>query len=435
MQNSTNSLKSFRWSRDRALNGVWGPEISTVSNSWLKIVSNVGPLIKGDFFRPNPWSYTVVNQSYLRGVVDRISIQPGNRTELHYWGQLKGSPSFGAMPGLQALRDANYNRAVSRLNEKVRGSLDLATSLAETGQLVKMLNLVGRLKAGFVDMAKSYNREVERRLIKRRSENRAAKGKASLERDLKRWQSGLARRHPKSFRPVPLNPGLVSRASSLGANGWCEFTYGWNPLISDIRGVAENMVGFVTNHDKVSASSKLQLNEVEKYTINSDGCDMPGEIVTKGFVRTKFGVWLAPGWDTGLARWTSLNPASVAWELIPYSFVVDWLFDIGEYLRGLETAFLYGNIFQFGYQSELVWYERKFTSIGARRISGLETQSWSSNASYQTAVFSRRNLISYPAPRIPSFNVNLGSNQLISAASLLRQLLGRGRVGHTWSQG
>lgn len=35
------------------------------------------------------------------------------------------------------------------------------------------------------------------------------------------------------------------------------------------------------------------------------------------------------------------NPLSVAWELIPFSFVVDWFLPIGKYLDALDVPLLY----------------------------------------------------------------------------------------------
>jgi hypothetical protein len=32
-----------------------------------------------------------------------------------------------------------------------------------------------------------------------------------------------------------------------------------------------------------------------------------------------------------------LNPATVAWELVPYSFIADWFVPVGDYLTGLTA--------------------------------------------------------------------------------------------------
>lgn len=385
--------------------------------AWRKVVSNVGPLIKGNFKDPNPWRYTVNKRSYLEGHWSRISIEPGNRSRL-ICDQGTLSDTTQACGYLQddSYLSPNYDRAVERLNEKVRGNLDLSVALGETGQTAKMLNLVDRFKVGYAGMVASYHREVMRGV-------RDAHNLKLLDRRLRKWQKTTVSRYRDHYRPVPINKGVVSRVSSLGANGWLEFTYGWSPLISDIRGVAENVLGFSRNRNWVKASSTLRSEEREQAEVILDGISMPGEIVTDVVVKTRFKIFLDPSFDNNLAKWTSLNPASIAWELTPYSFVVDWFLDIGSYIRGLETAFLYGNQFQSGYCSELITYTRRFSSVGARRIPGVESQVWRAVETLRHTNFSRRLLISYPAPHVPSFKVDLGASRLISAASLLRQLL------------
>lgn len=414
MLSSDTQLKKLCHEFQRQANGQIALDSWTPTDSWRRTVT-ASSLIKGNFKDPNPWSYTVRTRVGLTGSIRRVVLDnPSNKTELLKEGQVDFNWFISEL-STAADETATYNGAVERLNDKIRGKLDLATSLAETGQTVKMLNLVDRFKAGVVDMQRSFVREIFRKSRELR------KGRA-LEKALRRWQRGLASRHPGAYRPVPVNPGLVNRSSSLAANGWCEYTYGWSPLISDIRNVAENIVGFVRNKDAIRVSCTKRLDAKETVSISSYGVNMPCEIVTVGFVKTIIGVKLRPGWDDNLAKWTSLNPLSVTWELIPYSFVVDWFLDIGSYIRGLETALLYGNFFQSGYRSTLVKYDRKLTGIGAKKV-GIESQVWSVNSGLSKTTFGRSILQSYPSPYLPSFQVDLGSARLLSAAALLRQLL------------
>lgn len=43
-------------------------------------------------------------------------------------------------------------------------------------------------------------------------------------------------------------------------------------------------------------------------------------------------------WDNFLARHGLLNIAALSWELIPFSFVVDWWINVGEVLTSLDSA-------------------------------------------------------------------------------------------------
>jgi hypothetical protein len=122
---------------------------------------------------------------------------------------------------------------------------------------------------------------------------------------------------------------------------------------------------------------------------------------------------------------------SLAWELIPYSFVVDWFVDVGSYLRNLETALLYRKFVTSGYVSELYAFEG--SEVGINKANGYAIGSGKSNenwarflnvkAKIRRVQFARTKLSSYPLPRLPTFKVALGSQRLFSAAALLRQLL------------
>jgi hypothetical protein len=144
----------------------------------------------------------------------------------------------------------------------------------------------------------------------------------------------------------------------------------------------------------------------------------------QGVIKAKYQIQLAPNYDQSLAKWTSLNPLSVAWELVPYSFVVDWFYDVGSYMRNLETALLYDNKFKSGFVSTLALYEGHGTALDQRNPSSSGRNFLiTGNASIRRASFNRVLLFSYPLPSIPSFQVDLGWQRLLSAASLLRQKL------------
>jgi len=379
-------------------------------------------VIKGDFKSPNPWSYNVTASTTWNGkyIVEDLRYEKPFFA-LIVTGQVSGERTGVALLDTATVYYQTRNDALERLSEKVRGSLDLATSLAESGQAVKMLNLVDRLTRGMADMKRSWKREIldQLRTFKKRRQAAAA---------LQRWQRGVKARNPGSYRPQRAKPGmaaaLLSGTTKSLANGWCEYTYGWNPLISDIKNIANNVVGFVHNKCVVKASATQSLDQqsvIRGYVFNAWYGDVPSTY--KGFIKHTIKIRLDPGFDSGLGRWTSLNPLAVAWELFPYSFVVDWVFDIGSYMRNLETSLLYGTKFLDGMESTLVKYTGT-AEVNSRYDSGGGTPvTFVARGGTEISAFSRSLIFSYPAPTLPSFKLDLGSNRLLSAAALLRQLI------------
>jgi len=269
------------------------------------------------------------------------------------------------------------------------------------------------------DMKRSWKREIldQLRSLKKR---RAAAGA------LRRWQKGIKARYPGSYRPQRVRPSdaqaIVSGSSKTLANGWCEYTYGWNPLLSDIKNVADNIVGFVHNKCAVKAKGTRSLDDRVTETRNFSAWTGPAKINYQGFVSVEFGILLNVGFDNNLGRWSSMNPLSVAYELFPYSFVIDWVFDLGSYMRNVETSLLYGTSFKSGFESTLVRYEGTAT-VRNIMVQGVRDYTMSVEGSKQVCSFSRQLLFSFPTPQVPSFDVQLGSARLLSAAALLRQLL------------
>jgi hypothetical protein len=132
--------------------------------------------------------------------------------------------------------------------------------------------------------------------------------------------------------------------------------------------------------------------------------------------------------DFDASRWSSLNPISIAWEVMPYSFVIDWFVNIGGTLRNLETALLERRSkFVNGYWTHLdvvdARYVTPFTRYSAGGGDNWEVDPRTRN--WKRIRFERNLLSSYPFPMVPSFRAELGTERLLSAASLLANFLPR----------
>jgi len=265
-----------------------------------------------------------------------------------------------------------YNTALGRLYDDIRSGgvgsgLDLSVDFAEGRQVGRMIGDVGKL-ASYV----------------------------------------------RSFRP------------KNWANKWLEYQYGWRPLVNSI-------------YDSYQAIMKRRLYGLMKVVgkaktrIHTDNVFLDGLWQgSKEFVghqaayRTKVVCYYRVKNTVAqqLAGYTSLNPVSIAWELTPYSFVVDWLYDIGGYLRCLESALLYQMGFVEGYQVNGYLSLQSSWSQGGGVFSG-------STLAGQTSAFCRQSykkripITLYPLPRIPRFESDLGWQRCISGASLMSQHLGK----------
>lgn len=263
-----------------------------------------------------------------------------------------------------------YNRALASLYAKVRGDLDLSISAFEADKTVAMLRSLRRLST-FVDGLKPKN-----------------------------W-----------------------------GNSWLMWQYGMRPLVDDVYKTASKLIagqGFPPVHVRTRAKQITTKEDIYSYFAPG----VPQKRTCWASYRCMFDIVFdfKPSVITELAGWSSVNPISIAWELLPYSFVADWLYNVGGYLRNTENALLYGQAFKSGY------YVQTHKIHRTSRVSGGYSDSTGSGSvncefvSFEASKY-RTVLSSAPFPRPPSFKVDLGSSQVISAAALLLQPLQKlGRI-------
>jgi hypothetical protein len=340
-----------------------------------------GAIVHGNFHDPNAWSYTIWEQrnwvgshkveawSYVH-IGGGVYVMRKNWTKTTTGDYGQGDGPENGLPAYD--QDLLYNIALNRLNERVRGELDLGVGLAEAGQTIRMIRALSRVR--------DYSRS-----------------------------SGFG-----SGRDL--------------ANGWLQWQYGWRPLMTDVFGAANEALNIVLKTlKKCTGSANLPLTpktNQSRYIFNQ-----ARKVICKGSGKASCRIVCVielPG--ATLDRWSTLNPIGLGWELVPYSFIVDWFFDVGSFLRNAETALLYSARFVSGYVSELYAWDGQETAPYKTYRTGV----WDNyndhfydeaRASIRYRKFKRSKLLTYPFPRAPSFRCDLGSQQLLSLAAILRQLL------------
>lgn len=188
---------------------------------------------------------------------------------------------------------------------------------------------------------------------------------------------------------------------------WLEYHFGWEPLYKDIYSGCCDL-GDKLPWGIVSASS------TEDTAINwqRTGPNLAGKCSGEGRCIVKLsGVYYAD--NPGLYLLNSLgviNPISVAWELVPFSFAVDWFLPIGQYLQSL-TDFVG------------VHREREYTTV-YKTASGVLTQ-WKSSCRYDGMRMDRSTGIAAPKPTFKlyrGFSVVRGVTAIALLTGMLRSL-------------
>ncbi len=128
---------------------------------------------------------------------------------------------------------------------------------------------------------------------------------------------------------VPVSPrysGKVGRGSENLTSTWLEYQYGWKPMLKDI-------------HDAtIYLANKLEVPKQKSYVVRKQKVLYPAaspsyknaehfRIIRK---RIEF-IAKEPAFEATYSEQN--NPLLLAWELLPYSFVADWIYPVSSYLQ------------------------------------------------------------------------------------------------------
>lgn len=204
---------------------------------------------------------------------------------------------------------------------------------------------------------------------------------------------------------------------------WLAAQYLWKPLVSDIYNVVSEVSNQVVRKDfKISASATHVEPIDHLQTMFINGVSFPKVRVTgtaSARVKACYKMRVNGQLDT-LARMTSLDPAVIAWELLPYSFVVDWFYNIGGYLSQLETRARYSSAIRGGYITRTQKVDANFHHSGkdttGKYFSGM-------GGTVSRKQLTRQVTNAFPQPVTPQFECDLGAGTLLNAAALLASKL------------
>jgi len=213
------------------------------------------------------------------------------------------------------------------------------------------------------------------------------------------------------------------------ANAWLQLQYGWKPLMSDLAGLQKQVHKKFLEGTKIEASGFNKSSRSRKWKQN--GLDY--EMVSESSVKVVLKATIIRERLYGINNWGLINPASVAWELVPFSFVVDWVMPVGNTLEALTASA--GLAFNGGYKN--IRKRHTVTAKGSSQGSIRDGQNDYSQqsvhqqgyCSWTNTDFQRWKLEAFPWPEFYAGNGAFFSNKddspkvnrILNALALLRQ--------------
>lgn len=207
-------------------------------------------------------------------------------------------------------------------------------------------------------------------------------------------------------------------AKKSAANLWLELQYGWKPLLSDVHSAAEQLAEWNLRISKQwykaghtvqkTFSSEVTVRGVERTSRNTN-------------MRISKTVFFSVNSETArrLVEIGLTNPASIAWEATPYSFVVDWFLPVGKYLDNLDSTL--GCNFLGGYTTEKYDQDISQKGIGSEVIGNVRyTYSHSGTARWRQ--FDRKVVTEFPPVPTPVWKNPVSQLHVANALALLTQV-------------
>jgi hypothetical protein len=326
---------------------------------------------QGDKKNPNNHKYSAYRELTYRG--KELVFNKLNATQ--YYNRQENYGVFGNKLGsrlnLPSEKDAIYNRALAKLYEKVRGGLDLSVAVAESHETARMLNILERFR---------------------------------------KWAEGAPPKEVNFNWRQPLN--------RLG-NRWLEWHLAVRPLLQDLYGSVDEFYRHKLPR-LMQVQAKVTVPMPKHVAVAKEYANDPVSYAeVDGFEGIMFSLQFQDSGGFDLKRWSSLNPVSIAWELMPLSFVVDYFYNISQMLRSLETSLLYNSSFVRGYWTWLYFYKASHRDVGVRKAGGDPYYVIDKTASSDVTHFERNVLLNMPLPKPPVFKLPTSWQQLVTMASLL----------------
>lgn len=435
-RNNRNSSTSFYYS-------TWYPDVGSVgSRNGPVIVTNTESYVdlyqvssirtagfrtkKHSLLPVNPYSkQTILYRDPLSTYVQKARVSGGYYLEEY---TITGQ-ALGCDVRPTAHTDANSDdptqKVISKVIEQLKlGQAQTGVALAEAGKTAShVAHTAERIAKAIMALRKG-----------RLGDFTSALGVTASRRQTNRFYTGLRKHFGRSGEGFRFDKRFKSsreyqesRYRDFMAQTWLEYTYGWKPLLQDTYDHAKAFAKIFIDHSGAWRVAKAR-GQTFKHTFKAPA---PGQYQVRYEIVSQ--VWREIGVTyripTGVVDPVNVfglnNPLTVAWEVVPFSFVVDWFIPIGNALEAL-TAYS-GLQFLTGWKSSRGYFQNQgsVTNSGKTASSGAVTYTCltATQRPYYAEFAQKRELLgTFPEFGMPRFKDPRSFSHAASAIALLQSL-------------
>lgn len=203
------------------------------------------------------------------------------------------------------------------------------------------------------------------------------------------------------------------------ADIWLEFSYGWKPLASDLyelQALAHDALKkpvTIKAHGSGQSSNSVLFNWENRYWHSG---------TNSSTFRTKLFAKVTNPYLAGLSSAGLINPLSIAWEVVPFSFVLDWFIPVGNTLQAITAGV--GLEFIGGFTTNHTNNSLHMWRSDVRSSTMSNDYWWEKAGNYQEVGFSfhRQCHASLPMPELYANVTPYSTPRALNAIALLHQM-------------
>lgn len=130
---------------------------------------------------------------------------------------------------------------------------------------------------------------------------------------------------------------ILHKRKDQFANNWLEYSFGWKPLIMDMKANVDILQsdvpsGHIKGHKKYTSDYKV-IQQNTQYQLTYYTHIITAKAIVWAEIKiTNPNLYLAN-------KLGFVDPAGVIWEAIPFSFVVDWFVNVSDFLGSFSESF------------------------------------------------------------------------------------------------
>lgn len=370
-------------------------------------------------FKPTSYKRIAIRVDYSKGGCKTVSRQPDGKFTVRYrdaaYGYVGGFSTGWGNPWDHYIYSFNAGHATSIANRAVVDNLDLR---ARTEVMLRARNQKFDVSEAIAGLDKTVMMVANKVLQVVRAWKSVRAGNLALAmRHLGLNHFGIRNEFFKKFKYHIKNASVAEQ--------WLALIYGWLPLLSDISdGVKLVNTGLKSPESTFTVKRKLSGKLPFNSWMLNEGDDPWHEYkVRHDFDATcsyKYRVKVKDQLAAYLVTLGLDNPLYSLWVALPYSFVIDWLSPVGDWLQALSAPMALQ--FVDGYRSRHIegWDIRSAGPFGVTRSDpNFRWYSGPAEVRMEILEFVREQLFDFPVAQ-PYFRIPWSSPQrLVNAAALL----------------